>query len=157
MGYVTADTSTFYFCHDKATATSSSCIATATLQARSLALAVLYQFFRETACDVRDIAEDARDGMRTLPVRLGKTKTLLLMASVGALLDVLITKGVLVNLSGIQLDLPLFMGSFLRIGLMIGVYRKILQYPRENRWAWGVMSLFGLVPVLWAQESLLNS
>lgn len=153
MGYVTADTSMFYFCHDQA---ASSCTEQS-LQARSLCLAVLYQFFRETACDVRDIAEDARDEMKTLPVRLGKTRTLLLMAAVGMLLDVLITKGVVVTFSRVHLNPTLLMSGILRVGMMMSAYSIILRYPREHRLAWGTMSLLGLVPVLWAQAILLES
>ena len=151
MGYVTADTSMFYFCHNK----SGHCT-DLSIRTRSLCLAVLYQFFRETACDTRDTAEDAKDGMQTLPVRLGKTNTLYLMASMGILLDALFTEAISVSWSGLQLDVPSLMTSFVRVSITIGVYSKILQYPRGDRLAWGGMSLLGLLPVLWAQSTLLG-
>jgi 1,4-dihydroxy-2-naphthoate octaprenyltransferase len=152
MGYVTADTSMVYFCHHKDAQCNEQ-----SLRTRSLCLAVLYQFLRETACDTRDIAEDARDGMKTLPVRLGKNNTLLLIASFGMLLEALITKAVLMTWSGIQVNPSLLIRVILRVGMMMGMYFKILQYPRGNYLAWGVMSLLGLVPVLWAQSTLLES
>ncbi|RYP21328.1 hypothetical protein DL767_009279 [Monosporascus sp. MG133] len=92
-----SDTSMFYFCHGKDTLCNGQSLST-----RSLCLAVLYQFFRETACDTRDIAEDTKDDMKTLPVRLGKRSMLLVMAGVGALLDSLITDAILVTWLGIQ-------------------------------------------------------
>ncbi|RYP26643.1 hypothetical protein DL768_011613 [Monosporascus sp. mg162] len=92
-----SDTSMFYFCHGKDTLCNGQ-----SLRTRSLCLAVLYQFFRETACDTRDIAEDTKDGMKTLPVRLGKRSMLLVMAGVGTLLDSLITNAILVTWLGIQ-------------------------------------------------------
>lgn len=152
MGYITAETSIFYYCHGN----NAHCNDQATLT-RSLYLAILYQFFRETSCDIRDIDEDIRDGMKTLPIRLGKTNTLLLMAIMGTLLDTLITKGIRLNWSGIQMNSSLFLGSILRVGTLIGVYTRILQYPRENYLAWGMISLLGLAPVLWAQACLVGS
>lgn len=151
MAYVTADTTMFYLCHDK----DSHCTEQS-LRTRSLCLAVLYQFFRETACDARDIADDTRDGMRTLPVRLGKTNTLLLMAGLGSLADTLLTKGILMTSSGLHMNPELVAESALRVGAMIGAYSVILQFPRENYYAWGTMSLLGLTPVLWAQATLLE-
>ena len=152
MGYVTAGTSMFFFCHSAdAHCTGQS------LRTRSLCLAILYQFFRETSCDVRDIAEDKRDGMKTLPVRLGKSNTLLLMVSLGALLDTVLTSGLSMDWSGIQMDPARLVGSVLRVGVTIGTYSIILHYPRRNMLAWGMMSLLGLVPVLWAQGTLLES
>src|SRR5690242_11597896 len=112
MAYVTADTTMFYFCHDK----DSQC----TLQSvrtRSLCLAILYQFFRETACDARDILDDERDGMKTLPVRIGKNNTLLLMAGLGSLIDGALTGGIHMNASGSYLQTSLLAASMLRVGL----------------------------------------
>ncbi|KLJ10738.1 hypothetical protein EMPG_13881 [Blastomyces silverae] len=124
------------------------------LQTRSLCLAILYQFFRETACDIRDIAEDTEDGMKTLPVRLGKGNTMLLMSVVGMFSDVFLTGRVGPSL---QVVPSLALQSVVRVGFTMCVYSQILRYPRENYWAWGLMSLLGLVPVLPAQLSLLNS
>lgn len=152
MAYVTADTTMFYLCHDK----NSQCTEQS-IRTRSLCLAVLYQFFRETACDARDIADDIRDGMRTLPVRLGKSNTLLLMAGLGSLADAMITKGIWATPSaGVQVNPELLAGSVFRVCAMMGAYAVILKYPRDNYVAWGIMSLFGLTPVLWAQTALLE-
>jgi 4-hydroxybenzoate polyprenyltransferase len=151
MGYVTADTSMFYFCYKDAHCNEYS------LRTRSLCLAVLYQFFRETACDIRDIEEDSKHDMKTLPVRLGKNNTLFIMAILGMLLDTLVTKGVLMTWTGLHVNFSLLIGSISRVGVLIGIYSKILQYPKGNNLAWSVMSLLGLMPVLWAQASLSES
>ncbi|EGE81028.2 hypothetical protein BDDG_03969 [Blastomyces dermatitidis ATCC 18188] len=118
------------------------------------AQSVLYQFFRETTCDIRDIAEDTEDGMKTLPVRLGEGNTMLLMSVVGMFFDVLLTGGVGPSL---QVAPSLAFQSVVRVGCTMCVYSQILRYPRENYWAWGLMSMLGLVPVLPAQLCLLNS
>lgn len=152
MGYVTADTSMFYFCHARDSPPPCS---EHTLRTRSLCLAILYQFFRETACDTRDISEDAKDGMKTLPVRLGKTNTLLLMASLGTLLESLITNGISMTWAGIHVSTPLLGGSVFRVTMLLIFYAMILQYPKGSL-AWGWMSLLGLIPVLWAQAALLE-
>jgi 4-hydroxybenzoate polyprenyltransferase len=149
MGYIAAEISMYHFCHKKDVYCNERSIRT-----RSLCLVVLYQYFREISCDVRDIEEDTRDGLKTLPIRLGKINTLLLMATIGALLDTLLTKSLLITQSGIQINLSLLASSVLRVGTLIEFYAKILQYPRENHFGWGAMSLLGLVPVLWAQASL---
>ncbi|OJD26188.1 hypothetical protein ACJ73_02434 [Blastomyces percursus] len=148
MGCVTAGSSMFHVCQKDVQCTDQS------LQTRSLCLSILYQFFRETACDIRDIAEDTEDGMETLPVRLGKGNTMLLISVVGMFSDVLLTGGVGPSL---QVDLSLAFQSVVRVGCTMCVYSQILRYPRENHWAWGFMSLLGLVPVLHAQLCLLNS
>ncbi|RYP68188.1 hypothetical protein DL769_005582 [Monosporascus sp. CRB-8-3] len=150
MAYVTADTSMFYFCHDKDTVCNEQ-----SLRTRSLCLTVLYQFLRETACDTRDIAEDTKDGMKTLPVRLGKRSMLLVMAGVGALLDSLITDAILVTWLGIQVSAPLVLWSTVRAVGLIAFYTIVLRYPKGSM-AWGWMSLLGLMPVLWAQAALLD-
>lgn len=124
------------------------------LQIRSFLLACLYQFLRETACDVRDIDEDTKEGLITLPVKLGKQNTMLLMSLGGLLLDLVLTKSVVVATYGIVVRYPQLIYSFLRMGSTIAAYSLILQYPRENVWAWGTMSLFGLSPVLLAQAAL---
>jgi hypothetical protein len=149
MAYVTAHASMFYFCHSKYSQCSEN-----SLRGRSLLLVILYQFFRETAFDTRDTAEDVREGMKTLPVRLGKSNTLLLMVVLGTFLEAFICKGILATRSGIHVEAPLLMESIVRVGTLIGVYGIILQYPKGSHFAWGGMSLLGLVPVLWAQRSL---
>jgi 4-hydroxybenzoate polyprenyltransferase len=125
-----------------------------TLRRRSFYLATLYQFFRETSCDIRDIAEDTKEGVDTLPVKLGKKNTILLMALVGLLLDSVLTRSIIITAEGIILRNPHFIYSFLRVGVTMAAYSQILKYPRENYWAWGAMSLFGLLPVILAQAAL---
>lgn len=124
------------------------------LQLRSFQLACLYQFLRETACDVRDIGEDTAEGLNTLPVKLGKQNTMLLISLVGILLDLALTQSIIITADGIIVRYPQLIYSFLRIGSTIAAYSLILRYPRENVWAWGTMSLFGLTPVLFAQAAL---
>jgi len=124
------------------------------LRSRSFQLACLYQFLRETACDARDIDEDTEEGLNTLPVKLGKQNTILLMSFVGLLLDLVLTQSVVIAAGGIAVRYPQTIYSFLRVGSTIIAYSWILRYPRENVWAWGAMSLFGLAPVMLAQATL---
>jgi 4-hydroxybenzoate polyprenyltransferase len=149
MASVCADASMAYFCRQAESQCSDR-----NLRRRSFSLAVLYEFFRETSCDVRDIAEDAKEGLHTLPVRLGKRKTMLLMTVVGLLLDSILTQSVTFTASGVVVRSPQLAYAILRVGLTMAAYRQILKYPRDNYWAWGSMSLFGLVPVLFAQAAL---
>ncbi|KAM5344085.1 hypothetical protein ACJ41O_012622 [Fusarium nematophilum] len=149
MASVCADASMAYYCRQDESQCSDP-----NLRMRSFYLAVLYQFFRETSCDVRDIAEDAKEGLQTLPVKLGKQRTMLLMAVVGLLIDSVLTHSLSVTASGIVVRSPQLAHAFLRVGLTMAAYWQILKYPRENCWAWGSMSLFGLVPVLFAQAAL---
>jgi 4-hydroxybenzoate polyprenyltransferase len=126
------------------------------LRTRSFYLAILYQFFRETSCDIRDMAEDAKEGLKTLPVKLGKQKTMLFMTVVGLLLDSILTDSVHISASGIIVHSPQLAQAFLRVGLTMTAHWQVLKYPRHNCWAWGFMSLFGLLPVLFAQAALRN-
>ncbi|ORY56570.1 uncharacterized protein BCR38DRAFT_504820 [Pseudomassariella vexata] len=83
--------------------------------------------------------------MRTLPVRLCKSNTLFFMVVMGAIFVALKTKGLVITWSGgIQVNQRLFLGAVLRVGVTMGAYAKILQYPRGNCLAWGAMSLLGL-------------
>jgi 4-hydroxybenzoate polyprenyltransferase len=124
------------------------------LRARSFYLAVLYQFFRETSCDIRDIPEDTKEGLRTLPVKLGKQNTILLLATVGVLAESILTHGIDITTTGIIVKAPLISRAFLRVGLTMAAYWQVLRFPRQNSWAWGSMSLLGLTPVLFAQAAL---
>ncbi|KND93730.1 hypothetical protein TOPH_01647 [Tolypocladium ophioglossoides CBS 100239] len=151
MGYITADTGMFYFCHGKdAQCTEQS------LRTRSLCLAVLYQFFRETACDIRDVDEDRRDGMKTLPVRMGRRGTLLLLTGLGLVLDALLTGGVSVASRGVQISNRLLVASVERVLICMGLYGQILEHPRDDYLVWGIMALGGLVFGGWAQMSLIE-
>ncbi|KIL93917.1 hypothetical protein FAVG1_02479 [Fusarium avenaceum] len=149
MATVTAESSISYYCrqdnvqcHDK------------DLRMRTFYLVVLYQFFRETSCDVRDIPEDKKEGLKTLPVKLGKHNTMLLLTSVGFLVEAILTHGIDIEMSGITVRSLQLTYSLLRVGLTMAAYWQILRFPRQNSWAWGSMSLFGLAPVLLAQAAL---
>ena len=149
MAMVCADASMAYYCRQAESQCSDR-----ELRSRSFYLAVLYEFFRETSCDVRDIAEDAKEGLQTLPVRLGKQNTMLLMTAVGLLLDSVLTQSVAFTSSGVIVRTPQLARAVLRVGLTMAAHWQILKYSRDNYWAWGSMSLFGLVPVLFAQAAL---
>lgn len=149
MALVCADASMGYYCREAEFQCSDR-----NLRRRSFFLAILYEFFRETSCDVRDIAEDAEEGLQTLPVRLGKQNTMLLMTVVGLLLDSVLTQSVVFTASGIIVRSPQLAHAILRVGLTMAAYWQILKYPKDNYWAWGSMSLFGLVPVLFAQAAV---
>lgn len=150
MASVTAQASGDYYCYS----TDSQCSPEA-LRMRSFQLAILYQFFRETTCDVRDIEEDTKEGLATLPVMLGKRNTLLFMTVVGFVLDAFLTQSMVFTPTGvIFVRYTQLAYSFLRVGSTIAAYSVILRYPRDCHWAWGLMSLFGLSPVLCAQAAL---
>ncbi|KAK2804807.1 hypothetical protein FQN51_001449 [Onygenales sp. PD_10] len=151
MGYFTADAAMFHYCHDKTASCSQQ-----SLRTRSLCLVILYHFFRETVNDARDIAEDSRDGLKTLPMKLGKRNTFIIMAALGLPLDMMLTAGLWATQGGVWVNPRLVLEGGLRICLTMAAYWKILQYPRKNVWAWGAMGLLGLTPVLWAQASLLD-
>jgi hypothetical protein len=135
---------TEFYCGDRA------------LQRRCFLLAVLYNFIRETSCDLRDMAEDAKEGLQTLPVRLGKQNTMLLMTITGLVLDVGLTQSVAFTSTGITVRSLQLAYSILRVGLTMAAYWQILKYPRNNEWAWGSVCLLGLVPVLFAHAALTN-
>lgn len=126
------------------------------LRRKSFYLAILYQFFRETSCDIRDIKEDTEEGLETLPVRLGKWNTLLLMTIVGIIGDAILTGGVMMNHETIAFDPNKLARTSIRILFTMAAYIVILRYPRHHQLAWGTMSLCGLAPVLFAQAALRN-
>jgi hypothetical protein len=95
--------------------------------------------------------------MKTLPVRMGKWNTMLMMGVLGILIDVLVTGGIsLTSYGKVELDLICLGGTILRVGGVLVAYERILRYPKENYWVWGAMSLLGLTPVLWAQRCLVD-
>ena len=152
MGYVSAHTATYFFCNQADVQCNG-----LSYQRRSLYLAILYQFFRETACDVRDIEEDERENLKTIPVRLGKEKTLLLLAGIGIILDNVLTGAILVSNSSVRVDVPAFVRGLVRVCLTIAAYSRVLKYTRDHFLAWGQMALLGLLPVLLAQAELLGN
>lgn len=148
MASVTAEASMAYSCRQ-----GYQCVER-DVRTRSFYLAVLYQFFRETSCDVRDIPEDTKEGIDTLPVKLGKLNTMLLLATIGVLIDGLLTHGIDITPGGVLVNSQLLTHAFLRVGLTMLAYWQVLRFPRQNAWAWGSMSLLGLSPVLFAQGAL---
>ncbi|EED13312.1 hypothetical protein TSTA_058010 [Talaromyces stipitatus ATCC 10500] len=158
MAYVTAETSMVYFSTGGKGTTAPTQFPDQSLHNRSLGLAILYQFFRETVCDTRDIADDTQAEMRTLPIRIGKKKTLWLMGVLGCLLDAAITGGISINsVWDLGVNYFLLFGAVLRVGATLLFYSIVLGQPRENAMAWGTVSLLGLTPVIWAQKSLHGS
>lgn len=149
MASVCAEASMAFYC----TPSDSHC-ADESLRRKSFYLAILYQFFRETSCDVRDIAEDAKEGLETLPVRLGKRNTMLLMTLGGILIDSILTASMVFSDGLVVIDQMRFAYSVLRVTMTMTAYWQVLRYPRNNYLAWGSMSLLGLTPVLFAQASL---
>ncbi|KAF4958034.1 hypothetical protein FSARC_11131 [Fusarium sarcochroum] len=149
MATVTANASMAYYCRQDGIQCNDP-----NLRTRGFYLAVLYQFFRETSCDARDITEDTKEGLHTLPVKLGKHNTMLLLTVVGMLVDSILTHGIDITMSGIIVRPPLLTRAFLRVGLTMAAYWQVLRHPRENSWAWGTVSLLGLTPVLFAQATL---
>ena len=141
----------FYFCHNRGQCTESS------LRTKTILVTAIYQFIRETACDIRDIEEDTKYDMKTLPVRLGKRNTMFLVTVFGMLLDTLTTKGVVITGTGIHVNLTLLLESIVRVGVTMFGYTMILKYPKGHNTAWGLSSLLGLVPILWAQATLVKS
>ena len=117
-------------------------------QAQALAYTILYDFLLETIFDLRDIDEDVRNGVRTLPVALGRERTLWLLAAVVNLGDLIIT--------GVRLDLWTAAECILRSTLSCALFAYIaLHKPRSDTTAWGILTLIGLVPAWWAQAKLL--
>lgn len=151
MSYVTVDTSMVYLCSGS---TTTQCLESS-FRGECLGLAILYQFFRETVCDARDIAEDTEDGMKTLPIRLGRKNTFCLMGILGTFVDAALTRGILIDGAwGIYVDRILLAEAILRVGMTMLFYSKVLEHHHENVIAWGTASLMGLLPVIWAQRSL---
>lgn len=133
---------TEFYCGDRA------------LQRRCFLLAVLYNFIRETSCDLRDMADDAKEGLQTLPVRLGRQNTMLLMTGTGFVLDIGLTQSIAFTSTGVTIQSLQLVYSILRVGLTMIYYWQILKFPRDNQWAWGSVCLLGLVPVLFAHAAL---
>lgn len=103
---------------------------------------MLYNFIRETICDARDVAEDKREGMRTLPIALGSTGTMVFLFLTATLGDVIITGG-------------FGMEPLLRSVITMVMCAVVVRQPRENGKYWGFLTLFGLLPAWWAQYRLL--
>ena len=117
-------------------------------QARALAYTILYDFLLETIFDLRDIDEDVRNGVKTLPVALGRERTLLLLAAVVNLGDLIIT--------GVRLDLWTAAECVFRSTLSWALFAYTASNrPRSDTAAWGLVTLIGLVPAWWAQVRLL--
>ncbi|KAI9758074.1 MAG: hypothetical protein M4579_003205 [Chaenotheca gracillima] len=136
MGPVDADTAQAHAC-----ALYPGLCAPSTIMWRSIGLSILYNWIRETVCDARDIEEDKRENLRTLPISLGKNNTIALMAVVAFVGDALLSQ---------KLDMEVV----IRVAASIILSTVVLQHPRENGMAWSFQALFGLTPCWWAQARL---
>ncbi|KAK2768267.1 hypothetical protein FQN54_000119 [Arachnomyces sp. PD_36] len=125
-----------------------------TVQQRSLGLAILYQFIRETVCDTRDIDEDSKEKLNTLPVLLGRSMTLMFLLLVGIPADTFLTGGITLGWVGISVAWNLVLMSVTRVAVTVAFSSIVLRYPRDHHVAWGSMALLGLLPVLSAQLAL---
>lgn len=153
MAYVSVDTASYHACttnHLQCSASSRS------IQLRALGLAVLYIFIRETVDDTRDVEEDTAEKLNTLPVRLGKTGTLWLVAVVGHLGDTLLTQAAGFNGAAFFWDPVMMFWSLTRVGLTMTMCLLVLKYRRESVWQWAAFSLLGISPILWAQIDLVR-
>lgn len=149
MGFVCAETSMYHACVNSNTTCSF-----IDVRQRSLCLAILYQFFRETVCDTRDIDEDSKENLNTLPVLLGKEMTLIFLLLVGIPADTFLTGGIALSWLGATTTWNLVMKSAMRVTVTVIFSSIVLRYPRDHHLAWGAMALFGLLPVLSAQLAL---
>lgn len=149
MGYVGAETSMYHVCMNGSVP-----CASLDLQQRSLNVSILYQFIRETVCDIRDIGEDSQEKLTTLPVLLGKRLTLILLLLVGIPVDTFLTGGITLSWAGSSINWSLAATSALRMTVTVITYLVVLRFPRDNSIVWGSSALFGLLPVLSAQLAL---
>lgn len=150
MAYVPVDTSMVYVCSGSTTTQYSE----SSFRGESLGLAILYQFFRETVCDARDIAMDTEDGMKALPVRLGRKNNFCPMSILGTFVDAALTRGISTDGACVYVDRLLLAEAILRVGMSMLFYSKVLEHHHGNVISWGTASLMGFLPVIWAQRSL---
>lgn len=136
MGYVDADVASYHAC----LANPGFCRPDE-IQMRTLAFSCLYNWVRETVFDTRDIDEDVKEKLHTLPVTLGRTMTIWLATLVAFVGDVLISPS-----TGFE--------NVIRPASMMLLCLFCLQYPRESGGAWAIFALFGLTPATWAQIRL---
>lgn len=113
---------------------------------RSFAVAFLYNWVRETMCDVRDLDEDTEEGVPTLPVAFGKSGTLALILFVAVAAEQVFM--------GSGLLRPLPFDSVLRVAVTFVGCVLIKDRPREDTFTWGLIALIGLCPATWAQARL---
>lgn len=117
---------------------------------QSFALAFLYNWVRETMCDIRDRVEDSAEGVPTLPVTVGR-KTALAMLVVGTFLtEQVIFSGMM------QGDFRAFVGwdSVARQAVTLLGCWAVFDRPREDKCAWSFVAFCGLLPSTWAQARL---
>ena len=112
------------------------------VRATSLAYSMLYNFVRETICDVRDIEEDTHEGLITLPVVLGHQKTLVLLAVTTFVGEYYLSGGFTSE-------------GLLRATLTITASAMVAAQPREKTGYWAFLTTFGLTPAWWAQAGLM--
>lgn len=149
MAYFTVDI--VYFCSGSTTTQCSE----QPFRGECLGLAILYQFFRKTIYDARDVVKDTEDRIKTLPIRLRRKNTICLMGILGTCVDATLTRGISMNGAwGIYIDKSLLAEAILRVGMTMLFYSKVLEHHHENVIAWSTDSFIGLTPVIWAQQSL---
>lgn len=117
---------------------------------RSFALAFLYNWVRETMCDVRDMTEDAAEAVPTLPVTIGRRATLVLVALAVPATEQFIFSWLM------QGDALAFAGweAVARQVVTSTGCLLVMNQPREDKWTWSLVASFGLLPATWAQARL---
>ena len=117
-------------------------------QTQALAYTILYDFLLETVFDLRDMDEDCRNQVRTLPLALGFEQTVVLLAVVVTLADLFVT--------GFTWDVWVVTECTSRSLLAWALSTYIAsKWPRSDPAPWGLLTMIGLVPAWWAQVRLL--
>ena len=118
-------------------------------QNKALAFTIIYDFLLETVFDLRDVDEDQRDQVRTLPLALGPERTVVLLAVVVTLADLFIT--------GLTWDISVVAECVLRSLLSWALSTYVVsRWPRSDSVPWALLTMVGLVPAWWAQVRLLQ-
>ena len=108
---------------------------------RLLCFAVLYNWYRETVYDIRDIAEDTANGVVTLPIVLGKRKGFATACLVTFLGDIVVSGNV-----GVW--------NILRVALVVILGIFTIARPRHEHFRWALFAIVGLVPACLGEWSL---
>lgn len=120
-------------------------------QTQALAYTVLYDFVLETVFDLRDVDEDKRNSVRTLPVALGGNRSLLLLTAI-------VLPGDLLIQGNIEPEFETVAESLVRSGLTLAVLSIVVRTKSRGSTAvWGIVTLLGLMPAFWAQVKLLSA
>ena len=117
---------------------------------RSFALAFIYNWVRETMCDVRDLMEDANEGIPTLPVTVGPWNAVALTTMGTFLTEQYIFAGLM---QGNLLAFPGWESVARQIITLLGCF-TVFNKPREDKLTWSLVAFVGLLPATWAQSRL---